>query len=94
MKKTAKSASKRRATAVSKRAAKPRRDPEMRAEYDFSKGVRNKYAKRWARGSNVVVLEPDVASAYPTAKAVNAALRQTLTGKPSKRGAGSKRRTA
>ena len=66
----------------------------MRAEYDFSKGVRNKYAKRFAAGSNVVVLEPDVASAYPTAKAVNAALRRTLAGTPAKRGASSKRRTA
>ena len=66
----------------------------MRAEYDFSQGVRGKYAKRFAAGSNVVVLEPDVASAYPTAKAVNAALRRTLGSPATKRGAGSKRRTA
>jgi hypothetical protein len=66
----------------------------MRAEYDFSKGVRNKYAKRFASGSNVVVLEPDVASAYPTAKAVNAALRRALAHPPAKRGASTKRRTA
>ena len=66
----------------------------MRAEYDFSHAVRAKYAKRFAAGSNVVVLEPDVASAYPTAKAVNAALRRALGSPPTKRGAGSKRRTA
>ena len=36
----------------------------MRAEYDFSGGVRGKYAKRYAQGSNIVVLEPDVAEAF------------------------------
>ena len=50
----------------------------MRAEYDFRGGVRGKYAKRFARGTNVVVLEPDVAVAFPTANAVNAALRKLL----------------
>jgi len=34
---------------------------EMRAEYDFSRGVRGKYFRRYHRGANVVVLEPDVA---------------------------------
>jgi hypothetical protein len=37
---------------------------EMLREYDFSKGVRGKYARRYARGSNVVVLEPDVANIF------------------------------
>jgi hypothetical protein len=37
------------------------RRPDMLPEYDFSKGVRGKYAKRYAEGSNVVVLSPDVA---------------------------------
>ena len=50
----------------------------MRAEYDFSGGVRGKYAKRYAQGSNIVVLEPDVAEAFPTARAVNTALRKLL----------------
>lgn len=49
---------------------------EMRAEYDFSKGVRAKYASRMAEGSIVVVLDPDVAAAFPDAKAVNEALRK------------------
>ena len=48
---------------------------EMLAEYDFSGGVRGKYAGRFARGSHVVVLDPDVAAAFPDAKAVNEALR-------------------
>jgi hypothetical protein len=48
---------------------------EMRAEYDFSKGVRGKYAKRFAEGSNVVVLDPDVAEMFPDSKIVNDTLR-------------------
>jgi hypothetical protein len=48
---------------------------EMRAEYDFSKGVRGKYAKRFAQGCNVVVLDPDVAGMFPDSKIVNDTLR-------------------
>ena len=48
---------------------------EIRAEYDFSKGAHGKYAKRHAQGSNVVVLEPDVAKAFPDTGSVNRALR-------------------
>jgi hypothetical protein len=52
---------------------------EMRAEYDFSKGVRGKYQKRLLKeGTNVVVLEPDIAKAFPTSDAVNDALRVVL----------------
>lgn len=47
----------------------------MRKEYDFSRGVRGKYAKRYAQGCNVVVLDPDVARLYRDAEAVNRALR-------------------
>lgn len=47
----------------------------MRDEYDFSKGVRGKYADRFAEGVKMVTLDPDVAAAFPTAEAVNAALR-------------------
>ena len=47
----------------------------MRPEYDFSKGVRGKYAARYASGTNVVVLEPDVAREFPTADDVNQTLR-------------------
>lgn len=48
---------------------------EMLPEYDFSQGERGKYAQQYASGSNVVVLAPDVAAAFPTAEAVNNALR-------------------
>jgi len=54
----------------------------MRDDYDFSDGVRGKYAKRYAEGTNVVLLEPDVAKAFPTARAVNAALRKVLEESP------------
>lgn len=52
-------------------------DPEqdMRDEYDFSGGVRGKYAERFAKGSNVIVLDADVAEVFGDAKAVNEALR-------------------
>ena len=45
---------------------------------DFSRASRNKYASRYAAGSAVVVLEPDVAAAFPNAKAVNDALRMLI----------------
>ncbi len=54
----------------------------MRAEYDFSKGVRGKYVDRIREGSNVVVLDPDVAELYPTSEAVNRALRAIASAAP------------
>lgn len=50
-------------------------DSAMQPEYDFADGVRGKYARRYAQGTNVVVLEPDVARAFPNAEAVNNSLR-------------------
>ena len=47
----------------------------MRPEYDFSKGVRGKHAARYAAGTNVVVLEPDVAVKFRNAEEVNETLR-------------------
>ncbi|MDF0673310.1 MAG: hypothetical protein P0120_03050 [Nitrospira sp.] len=54
---------------------------ELRPEYrrsDFGKLVRGKYAARFAMETNVVVLEPKLAEAFPKAKAVNEALRGLL----------------
>ncbi|MCC6697823.1 MAG: hypothetical protein IT365_19505 [Candidatus Hydrogenedentes bacterium] len=51
---------------------------EMRAEYDFSGGVRGKHAARYAHGTDVVVLDPDVTKAFPDSEAVNEALRALL----------------
>ena len=50
-------------------------DEDMLSEYDFSGGERGKYAKQYANGTNVVLLSPDVAEAFPNAEAVNNALR-------------------
>jgi hypothetical protein len=47
----------------------------MRPEYDFSHGVRGKHAAKYAEGTNVVVLEPDVAREFKTAEQVNETLR-------------------
>ena len=62
---------------ANKRVMKKRRQKynEMLPEYDFSRGVRGKYVRRYAQGSNVVVLDPDVAKAFPNAEAVNSSLR-------------------
>ncbi len=47
----------------------------MLREYDFSTGKRGKYAARYARGSNIVVLAPDLARLFPDSESVNRALR-------------------
>lgn len=53
-------------------------DDEIREEYDFSQGIRGKYAKRFRERSNVVVLDADVAAQFESAQAVNEALREHL----------------
>jgi hypothetical protein len=50
-------------------------EDDMRDEYDFSGGVRGKYVDRFAEGSNVVVLDPDVARVFTDSQSVNEALR-------------------
>jgi hypothetical protein len=54
---------------------KIKNDPDMLEEYDFIGGIRGKYAKRYAEGANVVVIDPDVARYFPDHEAVNDALR-------------------
>ena len=62
-----------------KKSSKPRKASDgLRPEYDFSKGVRGKYAARYQRGTNVIVLDPDVAERFKDSKAVNRALRSLL----------------
>lgn len=51
------------------------KDKDMLEEYDFSKGIQGKYAKRYAEGTNVIVIEPDVVKYFPDHDAVNQALR-------------------
>ena len=50
----------------------------MKDNYDFSKGVRGKYAKRFAEGTNIVILDPEIAKLFPTSEAVNKALRKLI----------------
>ena len=61
-------------------------EDDLRPEYDFSQitgGMQGKYAERYREGTNLVLLDPDVAAAFPDAKAVNDALRQLLQEKQS-----------
>ena len=53
-------------------------DPDLLEEYDFSNGEIGRYAKRYKEGTNVVVLDPDVAAVFKTAEAVNNVLREHL----------------
>jgi hypothetical protein len=58
--------------------ASPLLDDELRPEYNLSQlqgGVRGKYAQRYKQGTNLVLLDPDVADAFPTEASVNEALR-------------------
>ena len=50
-------------------------DPEMLDEYDFSGGVRGKFYKEYMKGTNVILLDPDVAEVFPDSLTVNEALR-------------------
>ncbi len=77
-------------------ASKVKAVEQMRDHYDFSGGVRGKYAARYEKGTNVVVLAPDVAEVFPDSIAVNEALRtlvrmsgQTVRSKPASRKRGS-----
>ena len=54
----------------------------MRREYDFRGGVRGKYAARLREGRNIVVLDADVAAAFPDSRAMNRALRALLQAVP------------
>jgi len=58
-------------------ASKPKAD-EMRPEYDIRGGVRGKYYERYQQGTNVVLLEPDVAAVFRDSESVNRALRMLI----------------
>ena len=56
-------------------------EDDLKPEYDLKslgKGVRGKYYKQYQEGTNVVVIAPELAEAFPNAKAVNDALREVL----------------
>jgi hypothetical protein len=83
---------------MKKKASRPSRRrvgaDDIRPEYNFRNGVRNKYAARLKPGGMLVVLDPDVAEAFGDAKSVNRALRTLLSVVPSRPAARSRRRTA
>jgi hypothetical protein len=54
---------------------KMRNDPDILEEYDFRGGIRGKEVKRYAEGTNVVVIDPDVAEYFPNPEGVNEAFR-------------------
>ncbi len=61
---------------------------DLRPEYDFAQmkdGVRGKYLERYRQGTNLILLDPDVAAAFPDAEAVNTALRQLIEEKDTPR---------
>jgi hypothetical protein len=53
-------------------------EPDMRPEYDFTGAVRGKFHQRYLEGTNVVVLDPDVAKRFKNSASVNEALRSYL----------------
>ena len=53
-------------------------DPDMLEEYDFSKGIRGKYAKKYAEGTNLVLIDPDIANFFPDDESINEALRSLI----------------
>ena len=62
-----------------KKASKKPAPDQMRAEYDLRGGERGKFFAEYQKGTNVVLLEPDVAKAFRTSEAVNRALREYLS---------------
>ena len=54
------------------------KDPDLLEEYDFSQGVQGKYAARFREGTNLVLLDRDIAEAFPSDEAVNTALRLVM----------------
>ena len=50
----------------------------MKDEYDFSKGIRGKYAEQYKEGTNIVLLDPELRKSFPDDESVNKALRELL----------------
>lgn len=57
---------------------KPSDNPEMQPAYDFSTGVRGKYTKKYLEGTNVVLIDPDVAEVFPDETSINDILRSLI----------------
>lgn len=61
-----------------KKTGKARRRSDLLPEYDFSRGSRGRWHRRYRRGTNVVLLDPDVAEVFGDARSVNLALRALM----------------
>lgn len=82
---------------MKKKVSRRKRDSDrdtMRPEYDFSKGVRGVTAARYAQGTNIVVIDPQVLDVFPDADTVNRALRALAPVLRQQLRTGAKRRTA
>ena len=64
---------------IEKNLSDERNEDDMRPEYDLRGGVRGKYYQRYRQGTNVVLLEPDVARSFHDSATVNEALRRYLS---------------
>ncbi len=62
-----------------KKASRKPKDDEMRPEYDLRGGVRGKYFAEYQKGTNLVLLAPDVAKSFRDSEAVNQALRKVIS---------------
>ena len=58
--------------------SKTTKSDEARPEYDFSRGVRGKHHRAYQEGTNIVLLEPDVADVFKDSQSVNHALRMLM----------------
>lgn len=67
-------------------------DLDMRSEYDFRDSLPNKYAKRYAAGTNLVLIDPDLFEVFRSQKAINKALRTCVPGSTSRRTTSTSRR--
>jgi len=82
---------------MKKPTSSPNLDPDrdtLRPEYDFSKGVRGVTAARYAQGTNLVLIDPELQQLFPTTEAVNDALRSLASIAKRAGRAKSKKRTA
>ncbi|HAJ80575.1 MAG TPA: hypothetical protein DCO75_12490 [Fibrobacteres bacterium] len=54
-------------------------DSDLLEEYDFSKGIRGKYTKRYTEGTNIVAIDPDISEYFPDQESVNSSLRSLMS---------------
>ncbi len=57
---------------------KMQKDKDMLEEYDFSQAIIGKYSQKYAEGTNVIVIDPDIARYFPDNETVNQALRSLV----------------